>query len=82
MLLAHQSSIKPMDLLTSVYCQLVKDPLGWLERYFSKLNSWYDYAPDENVTYGSKFCRVPSKIPVINSPIVVPPFVKELHVAK
>ena len=53
MLLAHQSSIKPMGLFTSVYCQLVKDPLEWLERYFNKLNSWCDYAPGENVTYSS-----------------------------
>jgi CubicO group peptidase (beta-lactamase class C family) len=53
MLLAHQSSIKNMGLFISVYCQLVKDPLGWLERYFKKPNSWCDYAPGENVTYAT-----------------------------
>ena len=53
MLLAHQSSIKTMGLFISVYCQIVKAPLDWLERYFKKLNSWLDYAPGENATYGS-----------------------------
>ena len=53
MLLAHQSSIKPLGLILKLFTQVVKNPLGWLERYLEKQSSWLDYAPGENVTYAS-----------------------------
>lgn len=53
MLLAHQSSIKNINLFISAYSLIVKDSRGWLERYLKKPNSWFDYAPGENVTYAT-----------------------------
>jgi CubicO group peptidase (beta-lactamase class C family) len=51
MLLAHQSSMKNLGVFHSVYCNLLKNPINWLKYHFKKPNSWFDYAPGENVFY-------------------------------
>lgn len=53
MLLAHQSSLKMMNIFTSAYCQIVRKPLDWLQRYLKRKSSWFDYAPGEDVCYAS-----------------------------
>jgi len=53
MLLAHQSSIKNLGFFRSIVYNFAKDHLEWTKNYAKKPSSWFDYAPGENVTYGS-----------------------------
>ena len=51
MLLSHQASIKNFGLPYSIFCQLIRRPLDWLENHFKKSDSWYDYCPGEYFRY-------------------------------